>query len=267
MAEITIENSSERRSRMTGVIWGRAKTGKTTLLTSLPGKKLFVMVDPDGDTAIPDDPSISIMRLYEHDNGTVKRFLIDKLPTYLRKNEEGFESVVIDSLSTFGQICLEDAIASGVGAGRDFKPSLEAPGLAAYGARTQNIVKMVNANLRATGSVGMHCFFTAHEDEASTDDKGNLLGVTWTLSGKAINGIGLNVSEIWHLRMLNGKWTLSISPCRGREPMGSRLFDMTGDPEFQVKFIPEKGTDQPHSIATWYNQWVESGRKKLPLPK
>lgn len=267
MAEIEIEASSERKSRMSGVLWGRAKTGKTTLLTSLPGKKLFVMVDPDGDTAIPDSDEISIMRIYEQPNDVIKRFLIDKLPTLLRKNEQGFNSVVIDSLSTFGQICLEDAIAQGVGKGREFTPTLEAPGLAAYGARTQNIVKMVNANLRATSSSGLHCFFTAHEDEADRDDKGNILGVTWTLSGKAINGVGLNVSEIWHLRTASGKWTVSIAPCRTREPMGSRIFDMTGDPEFQLKFEPEKGTDQPHSIATWYQQWLDGGRKKLKIPK
>jgi len=265
--EITIEPSAERRTRMTGVIWGRAKCGKTSFLTSLPGKKLFVMVDPDGDVSIPDRDDIDIMRLYEHDNGTVKRFLIDKLPTLLRKNEAGYDSVVIDSLSTFGQICLEEAIANGVGKGTNFTPTLEAPGLAAYGARTQNIVKMVNVNLRATGSVGMNCFFTAHEDEADKDDKGNIIGITLTLSGKAINGIGLNVSEIWYMRVYSGKWYLAISPCRSREPMGSRIFDMTKEPEFELKFVPEKGTDQPYSIATWYDTWLKSGKKKLPIPK
>lgn len=263
---LEIQSSSARKSRISGLIWGPAKCGKTTFLTSLPGKKLFVMVDPDGDASLPDRDDIFIMRVYEQPDDVVKRFLIEKLPTLLRKNEEGFDSVIVDSVSTFGQITLREAIREGIGAGKSFKPTIEAPGMAAYGARTQNIVEMVNKVLRATGSVGMHCFFTGHEDEADRDDEGNFLGITLTLSGKAINGVGLNVSEIWHLRHDPGKWMLSISNCRSRQPMGSRIFVQDSSPEFQLKFKPEAGLDQPHSIATWFNQWVESGRNKLKIP-
>lgn len=261
-----IVNSTERKTRSTGVIWGLAKCGKTTFLTSLPGKKLFIMLDPDGDASIPDRDDISILRLYEQPDDVIKRYMIDKLPTFLRKNEEGFDSVVIDSLSTFGQVTLNEAIRQGVGESREFKPSLEAPGLGAYGARTNNLVDMVNKVLRATGSVGMNCWFTAHEDEPSKDAKGNVVGTTLTLSGKATNGIGLNVSEIWHMRKNDNKWFISISPCRGRAPMGSRLFDVTKEPEFQLKFDPAKPLDQPHSLAKWYDDWAKQGRTKLNLP-
>lgn len=261
-----ITRSTERKSRITGLLWGMAKCGKTTFLTSLPGKKLFVMLDPDGDSSIPDDPNIDIVKLYEQPNDVIKRWLTDKLPALLAKNEQGYESLVVDSLSTFGQITLLEAIRNNVGAGPNFKPTLEAPGLAAYGARTNNLVDMVNKVLRATGSVGINCFFTAHEDEPTKDDRGNILSISVTLSGKATNGIGLNVSEIWFMRKHENKWFIAISPCRGRSPMGSRIFDVTKEPEFQLKFDPEKGTDQPHSIATWLDTWNKSGRKKLPIP-
>lgn len=261
------EQSTERKSRMTGLIWGKAKCGKTTFLTSLPGKKLFVMLDPDGEMSIPDHPDIFIMRLYEQPDDVILRYLREKLPSMLRKNEQGFDSVVLDSLSTLGQIALNEAIRNDVGGSKTFKPSLDAPGLAAYGSRTNNLVDVVNKLLRATGSVGTHCWFTAHEDEAKTDDKGNMLEISLTLSGKATNGIGLNVSEIWHLSVHDKKWRMMIAPGRGKTPMGSRIFGVTKEIEFQLKFNPELGTDQPHSLATWYNKWVEQGRKKLEVPK
>jgi hypothetical protein len=266
MAELTIEKSSERKSRMSGVLWGKAKCGKSTFLTSLPGKKLFVMIDPDGDQSLPDREDIFILNMYEHDDATIMRFLRDKLPTMLRKNEDGFSSVVIDSLSTLATIALNEAIRTGVGESNKFKPSLDAPGLTAYGSRTNNIIDIVNKNLRATASVGQHCWFTSHEDEPKTNDKGEFLYITMTQSGKAINGIGLNVSEIWHMTFHDKKWRIAVAPCRGKEPMGSRIFDVTGSPEFALKFDISKGADQPHSLSTWYDQWVKGGRQKLPLP-
>lgn len=267
MAEIEITSSIERKSRMSGVIWGQAKCGKTTLLTSLPGKKLFVMVDPDGDQSLPDREDIHIVRLYEEPDDVILRWLTDKFPTFIRKNEQSFDSVIVDSLSTFGTAALNEAIRAKVGQSRDFTPSIEAPGLGAYGARTQYIGTMVSKVLRATSSVGIHCFFTAHEDEPDRDKNGVVLGITPTLSGKATNIVGLNVSELWFMSKADKKWRLAISPCRSRSPMGSRIFDVTGEPEFDLKFNPEKGLDQPHSIATWFQQWEAGGRKKLPLPK
>lgn len=263
-----VTKSSDRKARLTGILWGQAKCGKTTLLTSLPGKKLFVMIDPDGDVSIPDDDDIDIMRLYEQDPDVVKRFVIDKLPSYIKENVNGYNSVIIDSLTTFGQIALDEAIRAKVGASRDFTPSMEAPGLGAYGARKQYIVHALRNNLKATASVGAHCFFTAHEGEAERNAKGDVIGdISMSLSDKTTNEVGLTVSELWHLRKKDKVWTLSISPCRGRSPMGSRLFDQTAEPEFVVKFDPNKPLTQPHSIATWIADWEAGGRKKLSIPK
>lgn len=269
--EIIVEDSATRKSRTSGILWGTAKCGKSTFLMSLPGKKLFIMLDPDGDQSLPDREDIKIIRLYEQPDDVIIRYLTKNMPTYLRKNEEQFDSVVFDSCSTLSRIALNEAINNEVGASSKgnnaFKPSLEAPGVAAYGARTNYIIDIINKNLRATGVVGMHCWFTSHEDEPKTDDKGSFLYITMTLSGKAINGIGLNVSEIWHMIFHDKKWELAIAPCHGKKPMGSRIFDVTGEPKFRLRFNPDLGPDQPHSIATWFQQWEEGGRKKLPLPK
>lgn len=225
------------------------------------------MIDPDGDASLPDSDDIDIMRLYEQDDDVIKRFVIDKLPTYIKGHPE-YSSVIIDSLSTYGQVALNDAVRSKVGASKDFTPSMEAPGLGAYGARKQYIIAAIRNNLKATASVGAHCFFTAHEGEPERNAKGDIVGdISLTLSDKTTNEAGLTVSELWHLRKKDKAWTLSISPCRGRSPMGSRLFIQNAEPEFEVKYDPNKPLTQPHSIATWIADWEAGGRKKLPIPK
>lgn len=268
--EIIIENSETRKSRMSGILWGMAKCGKTTFTRSLPGKKLYAMLDPDGDQSIPDDDDISIIRLYDQPDDVILRYCEDKLPALLAKNEGKFDSFIFDSTTTFYQVCMNEAIRKGVGASsgpKGFTPTLDAPGLSAYGSRGARTVNVVNKLLRATSQSGMHCWFTTHQDEAKTDDKGNFLYITMMLSGKTINSMGLQVSEIWHMRNHDGKWFIAIAPCRGKQPMGSRIFDVTGQPEFELKFKPELGSDQPHSLARWYQQWVDGGKNKLPLPK
>lgn len=264
--EAKVEAGSSRRSRTAGLLWGPPKCGKTTFLLSLPGRKLFVMLDPDGDQSLPDRDDVFVIRLYEHDDDDVIHYLRKKLGTFLKERKDDFDSVIIDSLSTLTRIALNEAIRKDVGAGRDFKPTLEMPGLAGYGARTNYIVEIVNTILRATSVVGMHCWFTSHEDEPKTNTKGEFLYITMTLSGKAITGVGLNVSEIWYMDFFDKKWRIAIAPIRGKKPMGSRIFDVTGNSEFQLKFDPELGPDQGHSIASWFKRWEEGGKKKLPLP-
>lgn len=272
MADLVFENSAERKSRTTGVLWGLPKTGKTTFLCSLPGKILFIMFDPDGDQSIEDNPNITIVRMYEQDDATIVRYMRKSMPSLIRKGE--YDSVVTDSLSTLNAICLNVAIDEEIGksgGSKGFIPTLEAPGQSAYGARTALLVDIVNKLLRSTGSVGAHCWFTAHQDTPTTDPQGNMLYITLTLSGKAISNVGLNVSEIWYLSMIStgnkATWKLAIAPCRSKEPMGSRIFDVTGSPEFELRYDKSLGSEQPHSIAMWFNKWVEGGRKDLPLPK
>jgi len=268
-----IVKSKDRKPRTAGLLWGKSKAGKTTFLTSLPGKKLFIMLDPDGDLSLPDRDDIDVLPLFSYETGEIIRYAEKKLPTFLRKNENKYESVILDSLSSLADRALEHAVDNKIGASKgssksNFVPTLEEPGLAAYGARKQYILTIVSNMLRATGANSMHCWFTGHEGEAERDDKGNMIGdITLTLSGKTTNGIGKDVSEIWYLWQRDGKWTLAISPCRSKSPMGSRIFDVTGDPEFLLSFDPNGPLDQPHAIATWFNHWLETGKKAIPLPK
>ena len=57
-------------------------------------------------------------------------------------------------------------------------------------------------------------------------------------------------------------------PCRGYKPMKSRMFRADGDPEFIVKYDPDKPDEEnEHTLSNWFNQWKDGGGKKLELPK
>jgi hypothetical protein len=261
--------ASDPKSRTTGILWGLTKVGKTTFLSSLPPPILYVMLDPDGEAVLPlNDDRIHIMALYEQEDATVVRFLKDKMPTFIKKNAGVYNSYVFDSATSLGRIILNLAIENEVGATSRFTPTLDAPGLGAYGSRTNRLIDIVNVNLRATARVGAHCWFTAHEDEPKTNAKGELIYITMAQSGKTINGMGLNVSEIWFMHITDkGKRSICIAPAYSHKPMGSRMFDTSGKPDFELKFDPALLSDQPHSITTWHAAWEKGERKKLALPR
>lgn len=255
--------------RSTGILWGPAKCGKTTLLATLPGRKVLVNIDPDGHEATGwrDDISLLDLSIYEPDE--IVRMGRDKVPSLLKQTEDLKEgdSVIVDSLSSYGWAALLTAIKEKVGESRTFKPSIEAPGLSAYGARTNYIVDMVRKILKVTGQRGVHCWFTAHMDTPTTNDQGAFLYQTMTLSDNGINQTSLSISEVWFMDRNDKKQTIAIQPVRGRKPMGSRMFSMDGAPEFTLEYaINKPDLQQPHSIAMFWKLYLANGRKKLPIP-
>ena len=235
---------------------------------SAPGRKLFINVDPDGYQSIASREDYGLLDMAALEPGEMVRYGVNKLGSQIMSSDFGpGDTVIFDSISSFNQNCLLDAIQQGIGGSTKFKPSLETPGLAAYGARTQNTTAAVSAVLRASARKGMHCFFTAHLDEPTTNNEGQYLYETLSLSNKTINNVSLAISEIWYMSEHNKERKLAIRACRGKQPMGTRLFVTDKEAEFTVKYNPEKDNTQPHSIQTWFNAWVEGGTTQLKLPK
>jgi hypothetical protein len=269
--EFRVKEKSEIVSRLTGIIWGPPKAGKTSLLMTSPGKKLLVNVDPDGYTSISGRDDWSLLDLAQYTHAEIVALGTKKVPTMIQKMcDEGKlvpgDTVIGDSLSSFGDAALLTAIQNKVGEGKGFTPSIEAPGLSAYGARTQYILEFVRQLLKVTARNGLNCWFTAHMDTPVTDDKNNYLYQSMTLSDKATSSVGLSISEIWFIDSNDRKRTIAVRPVRGRKPMGSRIFTQSGDAEFILKFDIDKPDTQPHSISTWWKAWEAGGKKKLELP-
>lgn len=268
--ELTVQTGEIKR-RLTGILWGPPKGGKTSLLMTSPGKKLLVNVDPDGYTSIMHRTDYSLIDVSEYTHQEIVGLVTKKVPTMIENMcKEGSlvagDTVIVDSLSSFGDAALQLAIINKVGESGQFKPTIETPGLSAYGARTQYILEAVRQCLKVTARYGLNCWFTAHMDTPTNDKAGNFLYQSMTLSDKATSSVGLSISEIWFLDSNDKKRTLAVRPVRGRKPMGSRMFTQSGDAEFTLKYDIEKPDSQPHSVSTWWTKWQEGGMKKLELP-
>lgn len=252
MAQLNIIPAETIQHRLAGIIWGDSKVGKTTWAMSLPGRKLLISTDPDGFLAVSNRSDFDLLDLSIL-TPTEAISQAKGVATYLVENADKYQSVILDSLTTLTALALQDAITRGVGKGKEFTPTLEAPGLVGYGARNTTVVDILSKLLRATGINKQHCFFIAHADDPEFDAKGeNIVQQTIMLSAKIRNNSALRVSDLYYLGLASGnRRTVYLAPFGVLKPMGSRIFDTTKVPRFDLKYssdIPD--TDQKDSLAS-----------------
>lgn len=262
--------ASTLSARLVGILWGDAKTGKTTYACSLPGRKLLINFDPEGFSAIAyrdDVDVIDLSTMTASDAMNNAR----KAATFILENADKYQSIVVDSLTTLTELALHDAVSRGVGKGQGgFNPTIDAPGLAGYGARNNTVNDIVSRILRATGQKKMNCFFIAHADdpEFSKDGK-TIVQQTIMLSAKIRNMAGLKVSEIYHVNVENGRRTVYLAPFGVKKPMGSRIFATETFKKFALEYnIDKPDEEQGCSLQRIIKDWQDGGFKKLTaLPK
>lgn len=257
--------------RLAGIIWGNAKVGKTTYACSSPGRKWIINFDPEGWLSVADRPDIGDIWDYsDQAPDAVIEVMTKTIGTKIEKADiQPGDTVLFDSCTLFNQLALMTAIKRGVGAGKNgFAPSIEVPGLAAYGARTQFLIAGMSQVIRATRKKQAHIWFLAHEDTPERNEKGDFLYQTILMSENAINQSGASISEIWWMRETNNARHIAIRPTQGHKPMGSRMFRMDEGVDFKLKYDPEKpDLAQPMSIASLWKTYIDSGMKKLSLPE
>lgn len=267
------EGSPIIKPRLAGIIWGSPKTGKTTYAFSSPGKKWIINLDPEGYMSVLDKIEAGEGELWDYSDQEPHRVIdifttkigakIDQAPI-----QEG-DTVLFDSITVMNQFGLLTAIKNGVGSGkRGFVPTIEEPGISAYGARTQYLIACMGQVLRSSKRKGAHCWFIAHEDTPERNEKGDFLYQSILMSENAINQASGAISEIWRMRDLgnNGR-EVSVRSTSQYKPMGSRIFRMDGQGNFKLKYDPEKpDLEQPHSIASLWKAYRDGGNKKLVVP-
>ena len=60
---------------------------------------------------------------------------------------------------------------------------------------------------------------------------------------------------------------IMIRPARNKKPCKTRMFQTSGDPEFEFILNPDELDDPKNmTIAKWFELWKMNGMKKLPLP-
>lgn len=259
------EAKPPKAGRMSLLLWGMAGVGKTTLASTLPGKKALINFDPDGPASVPDDPDMQVFDLSGVENHKIIPLLKSESEPFGVTAEmlEYFDSFIIDSLTSIEERTLSHGIKEIKGA------TLERPSPGAYQARNNVLVTGVRQLLAVTGRAKKHVCFIAHEGALNTTDEGVALNITVALGGKNPQNIASKINECWNMfEDTKNRKMIIVRKGRMREPLKSRMFDTMDGYEFEWQW-DTRDRDDPKNmwIRDWFEQWKANDFKKLPLPE
>ena len=265
--EVTKQDAVSRR--MTILIWGPAGDGKTTLAATAPGKKLWLSFGDNEHQSVLDRGDVEVMHLYKYSYDDVLKHGRSDNPfglDHILASDTEVETVVCDSVTALTDMSLRKAVDMRLGQGKGFTPSMEHPGMSAYGGRNAITLEVLTKLLRITAKHDVHLILTAHEADPEKDAEGIVQYITIMLGGKLVNNVTWRLSEIWYLSQDGRGRQLAVRPTRKHRPMKSRMFTGIGEPEFILSYDSSKPDKGQMTIASFYDQWTKAGHK-LPIPQ
>ena len=279
LGPVTAHRGDQSPARAAILLWGPAGSGKTTFAATAPGVKLYCSfgdneatpVSGRKDVIIADLSHMSYDELFKHAQSD-NPFGLDSI---LSVNEH-IKTVVVDSATAIAYRALQKAVGDGLGRGKLFHPTMEAPGIAAYGGRNAIVLATLTGFLRITAKHNVNIIITAHEDDPvmKTEVQGgrameviDYIGVQ--LGGKLVNNMTWRLSEIWNLREVNNKRILTIRNYGVRRPMKTRMFSTKEVPQIDLVYDPDEldSAKGQMTIAAWHEGWLGNGRRSLSIPK
>lgn len=279
LGPVTAHRGDQSPARAAILLWGPAGSGKTTFAATAPGVKLYCSfgdneatpVSGRKDVIIADLSHMSYDDLFKHAQSD-NPFGLDSI---LSTNTH-IKTVVVDSATAIAYRALQKAVGDGLGRGKLFHPTMEAPGIAAYGGRNAIVLATLTGFLRVTAKHSVNIIITAHEDDPTmkTEVQGgraveviDFIGVQ--LGGKLVNNMTWRLSEIWNLREVNNKRVLTIRNYGVRRPMKTRMFSTKEAPLIDLIYDPdvEDSAKGQMTIAAWHEDWIGHGRRSLAIPK
>lgn len=265
-----IKKAAESSTTFALLLWGPSGGGKTTLASTAPGVKLWVLFDPGGTDSIADRDDVLVLDLSQERHSVVEKFTSEDpfgMEKMLKDHSE-IETLVFDSATTYAALATEAAVANIPSA------KLNNPGPQGYGARNAYVLRALSVLMRLAKRQNKNFIIIAHEDAPTKDDQGVIRSIEMNLGGKMANQLGATIGEMWHLSDTGKKTTangkqfderrIAVRPCRMRTTMKTRIFN-ADVPEFNWLYDPLTKTGE--GISDWYRKWREAGGKKIPLPK
>ena len=278
IAKFPIRRGAESALRLTMLLWGSAGAGKTTYAATAPGDKLWLSFGDSEHASVAGRSDVFVMDLsgyspdeiFLHGAGASPYGLDKEL--YDRKN---IKTVVCDSLTAIQYLGLQKAVTDGVGAGKGFTPTMQAPGRSAYGGRNANLLTVMKSLLYVTSKHRVNLIFTAHENDpvSKVDARGveTLESISMSLGGQLVNNVSAQISEIWNFRQeaagkRNRIITTRVSGLR--KPMKTRMFRQDGESSFVVVYDPDMADTVPNqmTIAKFWEQFLRNGMRRISVP-
>jgi hypothetical protein len=267
LGSVEVVSSVDRVELLTCLIWGKPGSGKTVLASTAPGKKLWLQFDPSGTASLKrsDDVVVADFSGYRADRladfkvgGIIEGDLLRTIKS------EGINTVVLDSITSFGQLALQYGIVTGKANRGTFKASIEQPGQTGYGVRTALIVDVCSMLLRVCADAGVHCILIAHDQDV-TDDDGKLKETTISIGGGGRLVISAKISEIWMLSDDGKRRRIYIRAHGMWRPMRTRMFTAPdGVTSFGWTYDQDKQTGE--GITDYYEAWRKNGFDKCGVP-
>jgi hypothetical protein len=278
LSGMPVTNGSEVPARMAIMLWGDAGCGKTTFAATAPGDKLWLSFGDQEHVSVMRRKDVHVLKVYEM--GLDELFNAAQndnpfgLDAYLA-DHANIETVVCDSLTALAYRGLQKAVKRKIGGSNSFTPTMEMPGISAYGGRNAIALEVLTGLLKVTAKHNVHLIATAHESDPKTRNENNrevidYIGVM--LGGQLVSNVTYRLSEIWYMsQSTTGEKhrRLMIRPTRLRRPAKTRMFTAKDEAEFNVHYDADRPDDAKGqmTIAKWFNAWIEAGGDKLPLPK
>lgn len=256
---MALKSATDKSTRFSMLLWGKAKCGKTTLAATAPGVKLWINFDPDGTDSLKGYSDVIIADYSAERPDVIIPKLKDEsclgLGVLLKEHPE-IETIVLDSTTI-----LTDRIQQYACKQKNLMQ--EEPGQRGYAVKNAYTKMCIDNVLRIGMEYGRNVIIIAHEGPADKDKDGNVLGYGIAISDSLESNLTAKPSEVWHIEDTGNGRRIAVRPCRQRSPMGTRMFDAI-EPEFMWRYDPVSRKGE--GLNDWFKRWQEKG-SKIPLPR
>lgn len=244
------------QKRISLMLWGAPGVGKTMLAATAPGKKLWLLFDPNGADSLefsPEKDNCTVVDLSKQSHSITLQGCMENpfgIEQYLKNDT--FDTVVFDSATVYLDLCLKQAVSTTKNA------TVDVPTQAGYSRRNSLMKQTLNNLIKLTNKYNKHIIIIGHEDNGQMDDLGNLIKQSVMIGGSSNTAVCITLSEIWYMSQLAGKRKIHFAPFGVKTPIKTRMIDTNKTKFVEWNYDLENGGV---GIKDWFEMWKNSANK------